>query len=322
MPSPYDEELTQEEQQALEAHAADNSLPPPDSEEGAPQDPPPADPEAKAPAADPAAEKPAGTDQQQDQQEQQQGGDDAAFKAFLEQHKDKTPEQLAELAFQQTRRANKAGFEARQSRESLNALNQRVKDAIARRDKLAAEGEQRKQGFREKLTNDPDAATAEIHDALVTRELQDAEAEVEQAAVAEAVGFARAHLHDFDGAWPEMKTLGLELGYTAEEISGIRDGRDLVTLGLARYAANAIKSGLMTPTGQITIPRPTPVADQVTDPRLTVPDPIPSIGNGAQRAGDTPPNAIQEMNRLLSMSDADFDKLSEEDLNRLMRQVA
>lgn len=324
----YDDELTDEERAAIAAADQSNELPP--AEDDDEQNAPPADP-APAPAAEekkpaekpkPAEEPKAAAEAEpkpaaEAQPAQPAQDEEARFTAFMEKHKDKSPEELARLAFQQSARANKGEATARVAGQNLQQLADRAKAAIERRNSIATGAVQKKTGFREKLQSDPDAATAEIHDRLVEREVAEADAEVDQALVEQAIGFASAHIPDFGNRWDGMKSLATEMGYTPQEIAGIRDGRDIVMLSLAQISANLIKAGVIDVSGNLRAQaEPT---TEATDPRLTAPDAAQTLGSGGNRAnggGKTPEEQLQD---LLNLSDADFDKLDPAQLESIMR---
>lgn len=316
-----DEELSAEEQAAIETADKSTELPPPDSEEGAPDAAADQQPPAEAPAAaEPAAaDKPAAEQQPQPatQPAAQPVDEEADFAAFLERNKGKSPEELARIAFQQSKRASREAASGRVANQQLRGLAERAKAALERREAMATQAPEAKEKFRKRLAEDPDNATAELFDRLVDREVLEADALADQARFEEAVAFGSAHLPGFDQAWPEMRSLATEIGYSPEEINGITDGRDIVTLGLARYAANAIKAGFMDAAGNL-VAMPPAVAE-ATDPRLSAPDPVRTIGSGGARATDGTPSTEQALTNILNLSDADFEKLSEEDLNNILR---
>lgn len=328
--SVYDDELSAEEAAAVAEFEQSNDLPPAEDDDEDPGNAPPSD----APPAEEKpkpAEQPKPADQQEPPADQQPPADppsdqqppagqseEERFKAWLEKHKDKSPEELQRLAFQQSQRANKGEATARVAGQNLEALASRVTAAMERRNALSGKAGEAKQSFREKLAQDPDAATAEVHDRLVDADIAAADAELDDARIAAAVGFARAHVPDFDQRWEGMKGLAGELGYTPEEIAGIRDGRDIVTFSLAQLSANLIKAGVIDIRGNLTV-NPQPSTEEVTDPRLKTPEAIKTLGSGGSRSSDgakTPEQAVQD---LLALSDEEFDKLPQSEIDKILR---
>lgn len=312
----YDDDLTPEEEAAITAADQSTELPPAEDDDA--DNPPPTDQQpAPAPAEQPKAAEEPQPAAQPEAQPQAQPSEEDELKAFVEKHKDKSPEEIARLAFQQTKRANRGEATARVANQNLQALADRAKAAIERRNLVVTAAGEKKTGFREKLQSDPDAATAEVHDRLVDQDLAAADAEVDRALVEQAVGFARAYVPDFDNRWDGMKELGTELGYTPQEIANIRDGRDIVVLSLAEVAAKLMKGGIIDVRGNlIAMPQPT---QEPTDPRLKGPDPVQTLGSGGARASDGTPSAEQQLQNMLSMSDADFDKLDPAQLESILR---
>jgi hypothetical protein len=49
-----------------------------------------------------------------------------------------------------------------------------------------------------------------------------------------AIALARQGIPDFDRVYPEIMTFGEGMGYSKEELAGIRDGRDLLMLEIGR----------------------------------------------------------------------------------------
>ena len=81
---------------------------------------------------------------------------DDDFATFAEQHKGKTPEELLKIAHDQSKRAAKAGFEARKSTQSVEDMRTRARQVVEdRKAKTAASRDE----FGKLLESDPDAAT-------------------------------------------------------------------------------------------------------------------------------------------------------------------
>ena len=314
MPGPFDDELTPDEEKLLRENS---SLPPAeDDEENAPS----AD-RAKEEAAPADASKPEEAPKAEDQPAAEED-EDAEVAAFLEKHRGKSPEELARIALQQTKRANKEAASGRVMRENLSAITERVKAAAAARAEAEKTAAERKTQFRERLSSDPDAATADLHDKLVDSEVAAARAAEAQARVDAAIEFGSAHIPEFDKRWPQMQSTLEEIGFAPEELDGINDGRTLVVAYLATIAANAIKAGLMDRSGTITAPQPQPVAEIVTDPRLKGPDPVKTLGSTGGRSTKGAASVEQQLADLANMPEDEFNKLDPSIIEGLLKQVA
>jgi hypothetical protein len=199
----FDDEFTPEEEALLKNDAA---IPPAEEEgEGSVDDAiaAAAEPAAEAPkgeepkpaAAAPAAEEPKPADPAPVVDDEEK-----ALADFLEKNKDKTPEELARLAFQQSKRANKEAAQNRQVREKVGVIAQRAKHAAEQRERIATSLPDIKAKFREQLEKDPDAATTALFEALVDKQMSEADQAVQTARVEEAIVFADTHIPEFGEA--------------------------------------------------------------------------------------------------------------------------
>lgn len=301
-----DDELTAEEQSALDSLALDNTAPPPEDEDGLDAAAPPAGDAAAvvvppAVVVDPAA-APAETD-------------DAKFEAFRAQHAGKTPDEVLRIAFQQERRATRTAFDARRATEERNQVVARATSALEARKAAIADKRSR---FDQQLEQDPDAATRALAHQRFDEEERAAEAEAtrvaHEARLDEAFELAYSAIPDLQTKLPEIYAFGGEMNYSPEELKGIADGRDLVTLYLASLAGNLIKGGLMDTRGTLVA---APPSVEATDPRLTAPAAVRTLSSAPARAADVAKSPEQALQDVLGLSDADFDKLTTEDLIRL-----
>jgi hypothetical protein len=307
----YDDEVpTEEELKQMEADDRTRDLPPPDdSDEVAPTD-------EKKPAAEPDGD-PDG-DQPEDQADEEEAGDaNEELRRFLEKHKGKTPEQLVELAFQQQKRASRAEFTERKTREDLQSVVQRIQAA---KDAKAKALEDRRKAFEEKLRDDPDAATREAFEAsLKAEEAKAFEALDEQetaARAAAAIELAASCIPDFQQRAPAIRQFGLEMGFQPEEVDGIMDGRQIVTLHLASIAGRMMQAGIIDTTGKfLTLPEPAKEQQQQELPRGTGFNRAPARSAKANRSVE------DQLSDILNMKDEDFDKLDEDELNDLLRKA-
>lgn len=300
----YDEVFNDDEQKILEAETppSDPAAPAPDG--GA------VDPAAPTDPADPALADPAAGDDK--------GGapaTDDELKDFLSKHKDKSPEELATLLYQQHKRADRANFSARNSQKAIEDMRARAQERLnARKAEIADE----KKKFAETLEADPDAAARLLADRAFAEEERAAQEEAEQvereARFDEAIGFAGKYIPDFAKTAPAMQSFGMEMGFTPEEVAGIDDGRQLVVLYLANLAGNMLKAGAIDIRGNLRTTQP--VAEEPSDPRLRQPAAPTTAGSGGgQPAAPTPLD--KQAAAMLQMSEEDFAKLSDADLEKV-----
>ena len=322
------DDLNADEQKALDTFmSTDNTVPPADEQEGAPQAAPaaapapaePAAPAAPAPApapvpTDPAAPAPpaASTEQTEDER----------FAAWRAQHEGKSPEELARLAFQQTQRASGAEARARTANQSLQVINDRVAQAKERAAAARQAIADRQKQFDEQLQTDPDAATKALRAERDAADLAAIDAEEHGARVDAAIGLASTAFPDFEQRAPAVYGFGGEMGYSKEELAGISDGRDLVVLTMAEGMARLMKAGLVdVRTMQLTASPPPVVDPAPTDPRLTAPAPVATLSSTPARPANGGKAPTTQATDILGMSDADFAKLPPAELDALMRQL-
>lgn len=321
MAGPFDDELTPEEEALLRA---DQTVPPPEDGEGTVEqavteaEPTP----TPTPEAQPAAAEQPPTEQQPAPSQAEAEAEDKAFADWLEKNKDKSPEELQRLAFQQSKRANRSEAGNRQVREQVAALAERARRAAATRDEVAKTAPQLREEFNQRLQSDPDAATQWLFDQMVNQQVSQADAEAQSARIDEAIGFADAHIPNFGTQWPGMHSLARELGYSDDEVNAIDDARPLITLYLASKTAALMKAGIMDRYGNLTsVPQPEP---QPVDPRLAAPTPQRTLGGGAR---STRANASleQQLADIANMSDAEltaFETANPGAIDNLLRQAA
>ena len=306
----YDDEFSEEELKLLNEGMSDDTLPPPDESEGVPPEPeaapaPAVDP--AAPAAAPAAVDPAAEPAQEN---------DNGMSEFLAKHAGKTPEELLKIAFQQSQRAGKAEVVQRQTQEQIDSIRVRAQEVLQQRRQAIAD---KREQFKARLEEDPDAATLELHEEILRREEQAAEGDEHLARIDTAIELASAAIPDFRIRYQDIAAFAQELNYSTEEIAAIDDGRNIVTLYLASIAGKLIKSGVMDAAGNF---RSMPAPTAETDPRLKIPanamTSLSTPGNPATPAGDN----NQVMANLLQLSDADFDKMTDEELELMLRRAS
>lgn len=320
------DDLSADEQKQLDTFmTTDNTAPPADEQEGAPEQPrAPTAPEApaapSAPAAPaatvaptaPAAPAPAAPEQT----------DDERFAAWRAQHDGKSPEELARLAFQQGQRASSAEARARTANQSLQQVNDTL---AAARERAAAARKaitDRQQQFDEQLQNDPDGAARALRQERDADALAAIDAEEHSARVDAAIGLASTAFPDFETRAASVYGFGGEMGYSKEELAGISDGRDLVVLTMAEGMARLMKAGLVDARTMQLTQAPPPVVDPApTDPRLTAPTPIATLSSTPARPADSTKTVTTQATDILGMTDADFAKLPQAEFDALMRQL-
>lgn len=311
----YTDEPSEDELKLLAADEANAAVPPAEDDDANPITPEQVAAEqgvttdgtpAPAPAADTAPAADAATPPAAATPPPQQTDADRRA-AFLAAHKDKTPEQLLELAFQQEGRANKAGFAARQSKESLDAIQQRATAAIARvaerRGKLGTEREQ----FNQQLQDDPDAATRAVHERLMSdeeRQLANEELGIRRDA---AVATVSSAFEGFD--LDETRAFGAQMNYTPEELDGVTDVRDLATLHLAKLSGTLIAAGVIDLQGRLV---QAPGAVAATDPRLAPAAPVTTLSSAPARGNEGGQSLEQQLSDIANMTDAQMEQMEKD----------
>lgn len=321
----YDDTVSDAEEAELEKLMQSNEVPEPDEQDGASTDDDAGDPPDGDDGDDGADDgKPEPKDDGADDDDGDDGGADDGddkFQEFLAKHKDKSPEELARLAFQQQQGRNRAAYDSRQANERLQQTLDRIRQAKEAR---ATDLQRRRDNFGKKLETDPDAATREAYEASLTREQQEMDAQAQreefEARAAAAVELASAAIPNFQERAPQIRDFGIEMGFSPEEVGQIVDGRQIVTLHLAAIAGNMIKSGLIDASGQF----------------LQLPEPM--KGNGDGRPKDTAqrrtqfsrqpargagrqPSLAQRAEDIANLSDADFDALDDKELDALLQEI-
>ena len=240
---------------------------------------------------------------------------DDDFATFAEQHKGKTPEELLKIAHDQSKRAAKAGFEARKSTQSVEDMRTRARQVVEdRKAKTAASRDE----FGKLLESDPDAATKALADRLFDADEQAAQTEAEtlenEAAITEALEFAGQYIPDLHIQAPKMFEVATDIGFDADEVRGITDGRQLVALHLAQLGKIAIVGGLIDTRGNLIQQAGN---SEPTDPRLKAPAPMTTAGSTGGGTPPARPNGARALQDALLLSDKEFDALSDDDLEKM-----
>lgn len=315
--SPYaSEEIDETETDVLDEHMASDEVPEEDDQPGQSTSDEVEPPKAKKPAAqteEADVEDEADTDEQGDDEPDELG-------EFLSKHKDKTPEELAKLAFQQTKRAGRAEYDSRQAGQRLQTVLDRINEAKrARIDQLNADRE----AFKAKVEEDPDAALLEARQTQINREIADAEAAAEReefnARAEAAVEMASRAIPNFSQRVGAIREFGVDMGFTPDEVGSIVDGRQIVTLYLASLAGNLIKAGVMNVDGRF---NSLPVSDDADPaPPLKQPARRTTFGRQPARGAQRAKSLEEQLQDIESMSDEEFDKLDPHVLEGLLREA-
>lgn len=215
---------------------------------------------------------------------------------------------------QRQRGANRLAFAVKAEEERTAFVARAAEVLAARRADIAA----RRAAFDQQLQDDPDAATRALAEQQFTAEELQAQAEAEAAErdlrLDQAFQLASSAIPDLPERVKDIYAFGGEMNFTPEELNAIDDGRQLVTLYLASLTGNLMRAGMIDIRGNLL---QAPPAVQTTDPRLTTPA-VPRTLNGTPpRPTDAAKTPEQTMADLLNMTEADFAKLSTEDLMRL-----
>lgn len=240
--------------------------------------------------------------------------EDDEFKEFLGKHQGKSPEELARIAFDQNKRAAREGFNARQTQQRFDVLESNAKKLLESRTQSIA---QRREEFAKRLREDPDQATQELHERLLTDEEQRAEAEYvsnQQSAAIELATTALPHLRETKD---DVYAFGLEMNYGPENLDAIVDGRDLVVLTMAKQFADLFKAGLVDITGKLLVQAPNPV--EQTDPRLKPqPAQVQTLSSAPGRTPATERSIADQIADLTRMPDDEFAKLDPKLIDSLL----
>jgi len=322
--SPYGDEVSDDEQAELDRLMKSNEQPEPDEQNGASTDGQ-ADPlggegegddDDGQPKPKPAAQPQPGEGGGEGEGEGAGQSDDEKLAAFLEKHKGKSPEELARLAFQQNQRASRAEFDFRKSADTLKGTLERINTA---REAATARAAEKRAEFQRKLAEDPDAALLEARSQQLSEEeraeVERLEAEEFGARAAAAVEFAAAVIPEFETRAPQINAFGRELGFGADELNSVVDGRQIVTLHLASIAGNMIKAGLIDPSGRF-IKLPEPVADLDGG---NPPQQRPGFSRQPARGAGTQKSLEQQLKDVDAMTDEELDKLDPAALEALLR---
>lgn len=331
MPKPneaYGDTIDENEEEELRKLMESDDVPEPDEKDGASTDDDgdPSDDDGDEPNDDDGDPVPPKKDQEPkdegDDDDGDDAGDDDQWRDFLDKHKGKSPEELARLAFQQNKRANRASYDGRQAQERLNSVLGRIEEAKKAR---VTALEQQRAEFDRKLETDPDAATREAYEQSLRREQAEAEAEADreafEARAGAAVEFASAYIPDFAQRAPAIRDFGLEMGFTQDEVHGLVDGRQIVTLHLAAIAGNMMKAGLIDPSGKF-LKLPEPVKPRESgDEQGEKPQRRTQFSRQPARGPGTQKSLEERLADISNMSDADFAKLSDTELDALLEQA-
>ena len=302
-----DDDVSEAEQEELKKLMESDDVPPPDSSDEPQVDAP--EPEAKpeaedepAPELKPKASEPASEDEPAGNQDQ-----DGELAEFLEKHKGKSQEELAKLAFNQSKRAARSEYNQRDAAAQLKAVTDRIQ--AARDKKLEAIAKKREE-FAKKVETDPDQALLDARKDQLDQEEAEArkQADLDQFnADAEAgVALASSIIPDFAKRAPEIADFGVSMGFSDQEIAGVTDGRQILVLHMASLAGRLIQGGAMDITGKmLAMPKPAEETDKT--------ETKPGFGKQPARGAQVPTSTADKLAEIANMSDADFDKIADDD---------
>ena len=335
-----DEEFTPEEIALMEQDTA----PPPDRDEEALEpapevEPAPAIDPDKAPALDLESEpKPeATTETDTDPERPADQKNSAGFEAFMAKNKDKSPEELAQLAYNATASRTEARETAKQANDRLQSVANSIKTA---REARQLENQKRIDEYNELLETDPDAATRMLHQQKVEDEETAASNEENKQYRAEQMATASKYIPDFDVVAPKMWEFGVKtLGYTPQELHNVSDHRDLVMLDCANRFFEAVSSGVLDRTGKyLGPPQGQPQNNQGQQPAQQQIETQPAqdaqiarVANAQSKSSNSLGNQRNQQNAgrslkaqandIINMDDDDFDKISDSDLNKILQSL-
>jgi hypothetical protein len=236
--------------------------------------------------------------------------------AFLEQHKDKSPEELAQLLYQQTQRAAQSGFAKRQTEQTLENIRTAATQLAERRERLKTA----RAAFDTKLAEDPDAATRDVNERLMTaeeREIADEELGLKRA---EMFTVAATAIPEFEKQAPMISQFAGEMNYSPAELDKMTDPRDMVTLYLASVTGRLMKAGILNLRGEF-LQMPTPV--QETDPRLkTNTPPITTLSTAPARTTGGAQSVADQLAAYNAMTDQqmeEYDRANPGAIEKLLR---
>jgi hypothetical protein len=228
---------------------------------------------------------------------------------------------LLRLAYDKEQARKTARYDAQQAKATVATVTQRMADAVKRTAERQAADRAK---FDETLANDPDAAARIAFDASQRQEMD----EVERAAwtdyVTEQTRLAASAIPQFDEVAPNLVQYAVErLGYDEAQVRSVHDARDLVTLYGAMQFDKLVQAGIYSYDGKFTgnaealglnvAAAPANAAPAMRQPPVTL-----SSAAGGSKAGGAK-SLKQQADDLLTMSDADFDKLDPSVLDSVLK---
>ena len=308
----YDEEFTPEEEEIIRNSGKGEEAPPTDAETPpAPlaEEAAPAGEDGKKAVAPPVeAKEPAAA----------APTDDDDFAAWQKQHEGKTPEELARLAYQQTKRANKASFEGRQNHERLAEVAKRAQEAA---DRARATAEERRKTLDQRLKDDPDTLTKELVERRLSEEEELADVAAHNARVDAAEAMAAAAIPDYSERKPAIYNFGREMNFTDEELNDLSDGRSIATLYLASITGKLLQAGIIDLRGNFLKPIGA-VREEPQDPRLKGGEALQTLSSAPARASGGASSIEEQLQNFLNMSDEELSKIPPAELDAILRQAA
>lgn len=240
-------------------------------------------------------------------EENDQGEDrDAAFRDFLERYKDKSPEEMARIAFQQSNARKEARHEASQAEARIRAYQAHERALLEKT-----------------LAQDPGAAARFGCARSQQAELERIAEEHEATHLATQIEAARAMVPDLDDRGEELLRFGVtRMGYSEEQLQQVYDARDLKTLYMAMMFDQLMQAGVVDMRGQLLNGAVGTGSRQPLDPRVSIPAAPRTQSSAGGRGGGHARSLRQQAQDLLNMSDEDFSNISGAELDDMLRALS
>ena len=255
-------------------------------------------------------------EQRQEPAEQPQEAPDEEFRQFLEKHKDKSPEELARLAWQQ----DKARREARgREKEAVLAIQRVQQELVERAARRREQIEKERQEFDNALVNDPDQAARMAFEAAQKARIEREEAEQRALLDAQYQQMYRQMIPDFDQVAPQMAEFAVKrMNYAPEEALQISDPRDLALVDMAWRFQRLIDAGVVDRRGNVIAGN----IQQEAPSRIAVPAAPKTLGSIGGQAPGRQPTLQERVAAIINMDDSEFANLGQKDLEEILRAMS
>jgi len=266
-------------------------------------------------------------------QENNDGQKNEGYEAFMAKHKDKSPEQLAELAYNMAASRTQARDTAKQANERLQVVANQIKQ---NREARKADKERKINEYNELLQTDPDEAARVLHQQGVDEEDRLATENENREYRSQQMEVAKQYIPNFDQSAPQMWEFGVKtLGYSPQELHDVSDHRDLVMLDCAHRFHQLCLAGIVDRTGAYLGPprqqQAQAQAQTQTQAQTQQPNHIERVANAQAKAGNSlggVPNRAgagrslkTQAEDILAMDDDDFNNMSDKDVDKILRAL-